>query len=621
MWFLGSFFALTLIAIFCCLVGNTILYGLYRGYIPKTIEVQIYSILLGTGAVILLFGWASYLNIAGKYSGPFIAIIALLVFTFLLVKKNLFKDFFKNRISLHYLIIVLIFIMAAAISLEGLLFFHAYNPYNDTFSSISISDYLQYFSFSRPVIPDAYSPILTQPFVWQSNHLRMGALFFLAFVQSVMPVSRAYEIYPAVIGWGLILNIAAIYLACRKIMRLPRLFSLGAVILMTFSFTPLYFALNNGFFAEIYGMAFLVYGMSTLTYCLRKNSPLFKGYFSQWIQCALAFSFLMSVYSELFPIAFIVFIAASLFKLINSDKKLSWLLTLCLLILSIGIFSNIEVYRMVRGIFVQINTLYGWNINYSWLKFFGMASGLNPDCGLHKWLYNILVFVLAVIFIGGLKNSFKDIRKNYVWIFNIALFFLMFLYFAFFKNNPWNPTKLGQTWDMFKLTNWVYPIILLGVIRGIYCLPQKRYVLGILLIIFTAFFFPLYYKMLRNVTASIRITTHSQSPFSAYQQFAEMVQDINPIQHQPIEISANLSELHSTNYIKHREMLAYFIYPNPVTSDWREDTYIYPYLLKLKIVNIGKHLIIQPYSNNSTKTGILPAGVIAKNILLTHEEK
>ena len=261
MWFLGLFVAVFFIGMITYLLGSIILRAIYWSNSPKTTELQLCSFFVGTGALGLIFGWTSYLGIAGKYAGPLILVVLLLVVIYCLMKGKLHF----SKLNREYLKLLVIALIGIILGLKSILLFHAYNPFNDTFTYLSISDYLQNFPFSKQAEPGNTYPILAQVLGDQVNHLRMGANFFLAFIQSILPVERSYQIYPAVLTWGLLLNVLGIYLAARWLMLLPKLFAFCAALIAVFSINSLYYSISNGFLPQLYGMAFFTYVLSILS--------------------------------------------------------------------------------------------------------------------------------------------------------------------------------------------------------------------------------------------------------------------------------------------------------------------------------------------------------------------
>jgi len=618
MWFLGSFTATCIIAIISLLFGNALLTVLYRSHPPRTLEIQICSLLVGTGTFTLLFGMASYLGFSGKFTGPTLLALALILTIYFSTKAS----FFRNKIDFYYYALPGLCIISALIFLQTLLFFHAFDPYSDAFVYLSVSDYLQQFPFLQPANPNPYKPMLAAVLLHQVTHLRMGANFFLAFVQSIMPVTRSYEIYPAVIAWGLMLNISAIYLACRWMICLPRFFALGAAILATFLLSPLYFAANTGFLPMLYASAFLTYLLSISAYYLRKNSLYPKNFFALWIQIALGLSFVISIYSELFPVAFLILSGAFLLKLIRTKEKLQWIMIGVAIFLMTGLFANIEIYRMPLALMIQLKALVGWNIPYSIAQFWEAAIGImpmqdlpdTPLYGIGTRTYTAIAITFGLIFLLGLSNFVrKRFLRDPIWVLSILLYTLMFICFALFFKNPWLPEHLGQTWNMFKITNWAYPVVLIGIVLGIYTLPKRKYILTILVIIGSILSLKAHYMAAEAATVGIRSSTYSDYPFEAYTQLAEMIKNSQKTSLAELQPNSNSPEL--GRYTRNRQLLAYFLYPYPVASDWRTDGTIgsnmsHPDMTHsdLSIKNNQLILVLQPRSPDMPITAILPGG-------------
>ena len=328
----------------------------------------------------------------------------------------------------------------------------------------------------------------------------------------------------------------------------------------------------------------------------------------------------MSFYSEMFPIAALAFFGTFFFKILQSKEKVSWFISAVIIFGLTIILSNVEVYRMGHAIISQLHGVVGGNVPFSLIQFWGFASGINPDIansplGICQAFSAVILIIFSIGFVTFIK---KYSFKNLVWSFTFLIYAAMFVYFAFFVENPWAPGTLGQTWDMFKITNWIYPILLLGIVFGIYSLPKSRVFLFIFVVLMILISLPFQNKMAKDDTAPIRAITFSNNPFSAYQQCAEVIQSMPDTKLVEIQMGTALPV---NTYIKHRQMIAYFLYPYPVVSDWSIDGYsaIVPSINRNFTLN-EPHLIIQPRTNTASKN-ILPAGFMitsSTNLMSNH---
>jgi hypothetical protein len=187
----------------------------------------------------------------------------------------------------------------------------------------------------------------------------------------------------------------------------------------------------------------------------------------------------------------------------------------------------------------------------------------------------------------------------------IAIYLLMVIYFSQVPN-PFISGEKGQTWNLFKISNWAYPWTMIIVGYGLHQVKNlKSFFVAILCV--CTFFWGIQ-SHIHNARESAKPAmeyTYSTDPFTAYKQFAELVRKINlSYQNQPIE-------LEDISNIKHRQMLAYFLYPQEVYSDFKDDVYIASYLDKNNHASdlLKNNLHIASYQALSKAIVPLPAGV------------
>lgn len=603
MWFFGLMFSAFCLIVLCYVFGASLL-CLNKFFFNFTSSQKICaSILIGSASLILLVGWISYLGGTVNFSGYLIS--GLFVFFLIIGLAN--KTFILKPDSELW---VLLGAMVGMIFL-GLLpvfLFHSFNPYNDTFTYISIADYLRTHSFSEKVMPSYYQPMLTQVSIYQGGFFRIGAVFFLSLAAKLMYVKRAVEVYPAVAAFAGMLNLLAIYFFISKVMKLNLFLLTVACFLTVFLFSPIYYALHGGFLPQLFGMAFILFSVACLEHQFQQRNQ--AGRLGWIIISMLMAAGLISAYSEIFPIFFLTFFFVMLLNFLT--KKLSTTDFIKLAFLNgffFLLFANIEIYRMAHAILNQLHAVVGWHVNFSFVRFAATAFGIQPGFdnielfSINGVVYVMLLVCFVVLFLIGAVKAIKT--ESYIWLIPLSIYLLMFLYFTQ-VNNPFIAGQKWQTWSLFKLCNWAFPFFVIGVCYGFSITKQWQKILGLLLgpliLIFTLH---AHYQQAVEVSTPVIAATHSESPFEAYAISSELIGMINQHYHaQPIQLKVS--------NLKHRQMLIYYLYPMPVYADFNDDGYIYPYLGKDSFSSkvLKNNLVLSSYEKLNDSFTPLPAGLL-----------
>jgi hypothetical protein len=613
MWFLGS----AILAFFVC--STAAVFGWWisircASWKPFRLSVETVaaSLLVGITAYMLLFGWASQLGAPGKIAGPVILAVSLLLSGPSAVKVALEKDRFWYRPWHPLLVFLGISVTGIVLALTPILLFHAYFSYGDAFTYLSIADYLQDHPFSEPAEPNPFHPVLTQPRLYQLLGLRMGAMYFFSFVQSIIPGAMAWEVYPTVMAIGMVVNAAAIYLACRWTIRLSRYWALGGAFAAIILNNPIHYSISLGFLPQLYGLAFFTFSLAVWTRFLRKRT--WNRQLGAWL--AIATVGLISSYSELFPVLGLILISTFTMTLVIKHDQLSGrVLATGIAGLCVIILANYELLRMLKALKTQVGAVVGWNIAFSLIEFLGVALGIRPGFPLPEkvaFAFNLSTGLLTILLLLGVVSQ---LRKSWYQLLTLSaslgVFLFMFFYFRFAVENPWVKGSFGQTWSMFKLSNWAYPVTAVLSTAGLSALRIPRIFLTFLTAITVILSAIIGSWIDYRATQEIRLTTGSERPFEAYLQAAEIINKQFP--DGPVELRLSDDEL-----IKHRQMLAYFLHPRPVFSDWRNDGYISGWMNEKSrnIVLSETHLVVGRSDSVSRTLTELPAHLaILKDLL------
>jgi hypothetical protein len=607
MWFLSSLLVVAALAAVALFVGGALLRltGARRG--PATPESCAAAALLGGGALMLLFGWLSHAGVAGWRAGPATLALALLLGGVIRWRLPCAAAGGWRRLS-PAAGLLLIALAGAALALLPVARFNAFNPYNDTFTYISISDHLQAHAFSEPASPDPASPFLSQTKLYQDVGLRMGATFLLALVQSFAPGRRAIEFYPALAAWGVALNVLAVFLLCRWGIRLDRRRAFAAAWLAAVIPNPFHYAAANGFLPQLIGTAFFVLALAWLARLAR------GGRHGAAAGLAFTLAALASAYSELMIPALLIAGAVFALRMIPERGRAGRARVWGLAVLLALLFTNLEIARMMRALPSQIHALVGMPIAYRPLEFLGAALGANPGpwepSNVHVlWRYspgldNALAALLGLLALWGLAALLRRVAVRAGYFTALLFMASLFLWFALVERGPVRPS-----WSEFKITQWAYPLLLPLLVAGAAALPRPRFMLGALLLLTTGAGIRVHGRISRVESGNALAWTGADAaaspfanhPFAAYAALADAVDRLQP---------EGIVELRfSPARMQHRQLVVYYLAPRQLIGDWRNDGYL---IIKMKPENQNlqlpePHLVLEDAAD--PEKAELPAGV------------
>ena len=173
-------------------------------------------------------------------------------------------------------------------------------------------------------------------------------------------------------AWGMVLNVAAIYLAGRWILLLSRWSSLGVAALVAITVNPLFWSIENGFLPQTFGSAFALYCLCVSSRVLRSRSHSKAKVFF----LALSATFSISTYAEIFSLILPAICVAWLVVTMASKRRRKMLfqtfgLAACLATL----FANVDFVNTLMGMRHELSVKAGWHIPWSLMKFLGFAVG------------------------------------------------------------------------------------------------------------------------------------------------------------------------------------------------------------------------------------------------------
>jgi hypothetical protein len=420
-----------------------------------TTESLAMSAFLGTGALILVFGWWSYAGCAAPWCLLGVAITFAALWGVLVCQG--YSSPLSRRFRMQpWITLGTLCVLAVLCQTMPQLVTNSFVPFNDTFCYVSIAEWLQHYGFGSPCSPDPTQPLNAVIIEFQTG-LRIGAMFLLALVEGVFSHFQAIDLIPIVMAWGVILNVLGVFVLCRWSMRIPNAFAIAVASLVAVTSNPLCFSSTNGFFCQVYGTASLSFGLAIISrLCSRVhwrtgNALLFGA----------AGSVLISVYSELAPVLFLVccvYLIHGVWRARRASQTGKFLRFVAKALFFLAVLGNVEFWRAARTLPITIRVSgVGWHIPWATWEFFGFALGWKPfesTSALPLAVATVAAILLLVI--GGWRAIGRP--RALPVVFAGMVFAALFAYFHFTANDPWT-SVVGHTWNQFKLCKWAFPTL------------------------------------------------------------------------------------------------------------------------------------------------------------------
>jgi hypothetical protein len=349
---------------------------------------------------------------------------------------------------------------------------------NDTYTYSAFSEWLQRHGFSEACGLDPFSPVTGIPWLWQSLHYDLGIAHLLALVQAATKVEVVTLVYPATAALGMALVAAALFLVGRSLLRLGSAAAASAALVFAVVPHPLYWGHHNGFLQQTYALAVILLGLVLLTRTARPQR-LRPG---NAVLVAIPFVFLLIVYLPLFPaLGFVAGLTAvhgfrRARRRGQTGRFAAFVAGVAALFLLLGLRDLVGVVLRLRNFMTDVA---GGHVPWGALEFFQFATGtrvLGPGwTSIESFPWTLLNRGLAPLYLGlallGLVLALRRERSRGVAALGM-LFGLALSYYAFAVLDPWKHTR-GHTWNVFKLAQWSFPVVVLLGTLGLQALVRR----------------------------------------------------------------------------------------------------------------------------------------------------
>lgn len=364
--------------------------------------------------------------------------------------------------------------------------YDAYNPFNDTFTYLEHSQWLQSHAFSEPGVSTGDHPAETQIVLYQHTGSRMGASFFVAWVQATFGLEWSYYAYvPAILVPLLASSLVVggtIILLFRRQTLIPQLVACATATTVN----GWVFGATYGFLPQTFGLAFavasvaLLGGSMALIYRRRRlgtGSAVDESANRLWSDVAhaspvaLSFAGLGYTYNDLLPFIVLAIVLFLIVIFYVYSKLIKPIASLVLMVLAESVMLlNCEFLRMWNNFFHYMlgipsgSVQFGWPVVWSVWEFGAFSLGLkssNDDL----WLFYFKGLTLAVFLLIVLAAAYATVKqlRRPLFHFNVLLHLFVlaslvggFLYFRYVVHG-FEPNEVGLSFAQFKLSKWASP--------------------------------------------------------------------------------------------------------------------------------------------------------------------
>jgi hypothetical protein len=421
-----------------------------------TPEALLMCACLGTGVWVLGFGCCSYLGLRALPAALVVVGVSAALMTVQLGRRWPFLPRGPRRWgTLAAALTPCVVAVAAALLPVGL--GDCFTFQSDSMIYDSVAEWLQTHSFWAPVAPDPNHPGLGWVLSMQATGHRMGPMFLLAMVRAFCPGSLPIDLFPAVSAWGAALNVGGVYLLCRWAFRCGRAWSFVAAVAAA-GVNPLAYAVACGFLCQLYGTGVLCYALAALTRLAPRGRWNARGA----ALFALPAALLVSVYSEMAPILFLAAVAHVAYGAGRAWRRSAGLRFMAFACGALGIFllfANVEVLRALRSLSSGIQAkgviqCQEWSDMHFWSFAVGARRYDAPAGGAAAAMATLCTCLLVV---GVARSALA--RRALPVLASLLVFAVLAAYYRWVAHDPWTGA-LGYKWNLFKLCQWAFPLLL-----------------------------------------------------------------------------------------------------------------------------------------------------------------
>jgi len=348
---------------------------------------------------------------------------------------------------------------------------------NDTLTYLAQAQWLQSHAFIEPAKLSHFYPIENQIYQYQASGSRMGASFFLGYIQALFGLRWSYDAYVATAGIALSAGCLAVGGILSWAAPIKKSSVLPLCVFLSASMNGFVFGAQAGFLPQTFGLSFLVGVVCLLPILIEqqlatcddlKQPKILK--FLEALPVSLCFSALIFTYNDIlsyFIPATVLFILLYTYYGVVPAKRVAK--SIFFVAIQTLLIVNVELLRVGQNFATMVlkaaygNYDVGWQVNWSVPEFWAYTFGLKSPSPWPGWLSAddflvYLIFPLVLVFIvKTIWNIYKKTHWHSHLTYLLCLHLTALVIFIKFRyiNAGFNPEEIGHTFFQFKIASYL----------------------------------------------------------------------------------------------------------------------------------------------------------------------
>lgn len=533
--------------------------GMKANWIPASFS-------LGTAILILIAFWIS--NISRNGLKPFVwyVVIAMLLIAVTMIYRERSKvlAYFKT-ITISDIVCLTIAIVSGIIPMTIYILYGAQFPYVDGYTYLCNADYLMDNGYwtSIDVNDMILHPWLSQMYLYQTQHFRIGSQMLLALLSCLSGQSFSIEVFLPLISFAVFLTGMGGWLIICSESEMSKYTKIMAVTLLCFNIPIILWNAMQGYLPQLMGSALFLGSLSCFL--------TLDKWQSKWdiVTASLLIGSFALTYNEMLPFFVLVVLVIALcyiirnkIELLNTVKKIG-ICGVTTILLILPYFPG-----MIKAVLTQLGVVVGWNqvkdIN-TYLAYFMSTvpaeySFQTSTFSAFMLLAEVAALTLFVVTVVGAVKSDNVVRRDFI---SISIpYAIMLLYFIVCTENPFVGGR-GNTWSIFKLMQYYFipaaPFIAIFMSKF---LEKNKVLMSVFLIAF------IIYNGVNGISYAEDVASNMENYVGKQEKSLEEYYKL-------YEKYNNSEDRYALNNIplKHRQLITYFLKDVELVSDWKSDDY------------------------------------------------
>lgn len=503
----------------------------------------------------------------------------------------------QNRKQAFYqVLLVSVFGIICSLSILVPLFLESeINVYNDAFTYLSHSNWLQDHPFNFLISRENITPLETQVSLYQRANFRMGGSFVFALFQALFNMRWSYDAYPIVICASITASCLAIGFLLTKVLRpINRFTRLGLLALPALSVGSIVFAANYGFLPQLIGLGFgsaFLFINGWLFHWMISTKPNALAMIKSTCPGILLFVCTTFAYSEIIPFLVLSTLLSAMIVVFRFKIWKSMLIYGGMLAIASTIILNTEIVRAFKAILEQSNAIVGSIVPWDLTGYLGHALGVHGGAWdpSSQWIipqficfsgfflgWCLLLSACFLLLIKG-KRIKQAVNQAILLptLMMVIILILAFVYYRYVVSLPFE-LEIKRSWSQFKLSEWAHPFfaaLLLFSFATLSLRLRKFFNTAVITLFSICLLLTVHLSELR--LDSFRPYDKSVNMEQYYLRVRNQINAVCPLSSPVYLFTRNLN-------MKIRQMFVLYLYDRELVSDWRDDGYIYTNLPREK---------------------------------------